>query len=95
MTASGEMMFLMERIIISTPTRMIMSAIIIVVKRSMRARYLENLWWAASFSLMMIRKPDMESVRLWMASETMARELDKRPTMMLKIASRKLVKIKR
>ena len=36
-------MFLMDRMIISTPTRMMMSAMIIVVMRSIVALYLENL----------------------------------------------------
>ena len=44
---------------------------------------------------MMIRKPDIESVRLWTASEAMASELDNRPTIILKTASRKLIKMKR
>lgn len=44
---------------------------------------------------MMIRKPDIESVRLWIASEAMASELDNNPTIILKTASRKLIKTKR
>lgn len=42
---------------------------------------------------MMIRKPEAESTKLCTASETMARELEIKPTIILKIASRKLISI--
>lgn len=49
----------------------------------------------ASFSLIIIKNPDIESVKLWIASEAIARELDSIPTTILKMANRKLVKIKK
>lgn len=83
-------MFLMDATIISAPTTIIISAIIIVVNRSIVVRYFISLWWAANFSLTMMRNPETESVRLWIASEAIARELDSNPMMILKIASKKL-----
>ena len=43
----------------------------------------------------MIKKPEIESVRLWMASETMAIEFENRPISILNIARNKLISIKR
>ena len=43
---------------------------------------------------MMIRMPEIESIRLWAASLVIAREPEISPMMTLKTASRKLVKIK-
>ena len=43
----------------------------------------------------MIRKPEMESIKLWMASEVMAREPASSPTIILKSPRKKLVAIKR
>ena len=42
----------------------------------------------------MIKNPETESMRLWIASEAMAMELDTMPTTKLKIDSKKLTKIK-
>ena len=43
----------------------------------------------------MIKTPETESIKLWAASEIIAIEFDKSPTIILKIASRKLTEIKR
>lgn len=45
----------------------------------------------ASFSLAMMRTPEIASIKLCKESETIAREFDKSPTTRLKTASRKLV----
>lgn len=74
---------------------MIIRAIMMVVMRSIRARWLVSLWWEASFSLMTTRKPETESMKLWMASEVMAMEPETRPTTILNTPRRKLMVIKR
>ena len=86
-------MFLMESIMIWAPTAMIISAMIIVVTRSILARWAESLWWPASFSLTIIIMPEIASVKLWIASEAMASEFDKKPMIILKTASKKLTKM--
>ena len=94
-TSSLDMTFLIEEIIISIPIAMMMREIIIVVVRSILARLSENFLWAANFSLIIMRNPETESVRLCMASVAIAREFDMNPTIRLKIASRKFIKINR
>ena len=49
---------------ISTPTAMMISAMTIVVMRSILTRWFLSFLWLANFSLIMIRKPETESVRL-------------------------------
>lgn len=77
------------------PTAMMISAMIVVVTRSILARWAESLWWPASFSLTIIIMPEIASVKLWIASEAMASEFDKTPMMILKTASKKFVRINR
>lgn len=89
------MIFSIDSAMMSMPAIIMMIAIRIVVMRSMRLRYAENFWWPASFSLTMIRKPEMESIKLWTASEVMASEPARRPTMILKTPRKKLAAIKR
>lgn len=79
----------------SIPAAMMMSAMIMVVVRSIFSRRAVNFFELAIFSLMTMRKPEIASIRLCAASEIMAREFEMRPMMMLKTASRKFVKIKR
>ena len=80
---------------ICTPTAMMMKAIIMVVMRSILARWAVSLWWEASFSLMRIMKPARESIKLCKASEVIAREPEISPTMILKKPRMKLVAMKR
>lgn len=44
---------------------------------------------------MMIKKPVMESMKLWMASEVMASDPERRPIIILKMPRKKLVAMKR
>ena len=65
-----------------------------VVTRSTFSLFSWNFLLLAIFSLIKIRMPEAESMRLCRASLVIAIECDKRPTMTLKTASRKLVAIK-
>ena len=94
-TSSGVTMFLMDNTMISPPTAMIMSAMMMVVMRSIDTLCFDSLRLEAIFSQMMMRKPDTESVRLCIASEAIARELDSRPIIRLNMANRKFTNIKR
>lgn len=89
--ASASEKLSIDSIIICMPAAIIISAIIIVVARSIFSRCWLYFLLAASFSLMMTSRPEMPSIRLCKASDIMANEFDKTPTMTLKIASSKLV----
>lgn len=78
-----------------TPAAIIIIAMAIVVKRSIFSLFLEYLWWLAIFSLIITRNPEMESIKLCVASEVIAMEPDKIPTNILKIPSKKLVAMNR
>ena len=76
-----------------TPTAMMMSAMRIVVVRSIFSRRSRNFLWLAIFSLAMIRAPEIASMRECKASEIIASEPEISPTITLKIASKKFVRI--
>ena len=69
-------------------------AMIMVDIRSIFALWFESLWWLANFSQTMMINPETESVKLWIASEIIAMELDNSPTIMLNTASKKFIAIK-
>ena len=93
-TSPGVTISLMPITTICKPVMMMIRAIIIVTIRSILSRWLTHFLNFASFSLIMIKNPETESMRLWIASEAMAMELDTMPTTKLKIDSKKLTKIK-
>ena len=93
--SSGTKIFSIDSMKIWMPAMMMIQAITIVVKRSILARCSENLRCLVSLSLIMMRKPAMESIKLWSASEVMAREPEIKPTKRLKKPSKKLTAIKR
>lgn len=72
---------------------MMKNAMIMVARRSILARCFVSLWWPASFSLIITRSPVMESMKLWTASDVMARDPETNPMMMLKIPKIKLIAI--
>lgn len=77
-----------------TPVATMIIAIRMVVKRSIWSRFFEYLSWLLIFSLIMTRNPDMESIKLCVASEVIATEPERMPTIILNIPSRKLVIMK-
>lgn len=93
-TSSGTKIFSIDSIIICKPTAMMTMAMIMVDIRSIFALWFESLWWLANFSQTMMINPETESVKLWIASEIIAMELDNSPTIMLNTASKKFIAIK-
>ena len=55
---------MIDSIIMCTPVTIMMVAIIIVVMRSIKARWLDNLWERARFSPIIMIKPEIESMKL-------------------------------
>ena len=77
------------------PTNIMMTAMMIVVVRSILLRFFEYFFKLAIFSVIIMRIPEIESIKLCAASEIIAIEFEIRPTNKLKIESRKFIKMKR
>ena len=89
--SAGAVNFSIASMTICTPAAIMMRAMMMVVVRSILARL--AFWRLASFSPMTTRKPETASMREWAASDVMASELASNPTMRLKTASKKFVRM--
>lgn len=77
------------------PTKIITRAIKIVATRSIFSRFSSYFFNLAIFSVMIIRTPEIASIKLCRASEIIAIEFEIIPTSILKIDKNTLMAMKR